>query len=156
VSHERQQLVAQDKAGDRGRGPASPSPAAPTSATSRSPPQPTRYAGAYLPRRHRPNPAAERLLAALRTHALAAPLDAGSQLCRPRGLIVWEQHPGILNEHHAVAEQAPSLLGMSDRYARGRTIRCQCIWAPGLVLAHIVLRSSSGPRNGTLISSTGT
>ena len=34
-------------------------------------PQPTRYVGAYLPKRHRPNPAAERLLAALRTHALA-------------------------------------------------------------------------------------
>lgn len=29
-------------------------------------PQPTRYVGAYLPKRHRPNPAAERLLAALR------------------------------------------------------------------------------------------
>jgi len=39
-------------------------------------PQPTRYVGAYLPKRHRPNPAAERLLAALRTHALAKP--AGS------------------------------------------------------------------------------
>jgi DNA-binding transcriptional LysR family regulator len=34
-------------------------------------PQPTRYVGAYLPKRHRPNPAAERLLAALRTRALA-------------------------------------------------------------------------------------
>jgi DNA-binding transcriptional LysR family regulator len=33
-------------------------------------PQPTRYVGAYLPKRHRPNPAAERLLAALCTHAL--------------------------------------------------------------------------------------
>jgi DNA-binding transcriptional LysR family regulator len=32
-------------------------------------PQPVRYVGAYLPKRHRPNPAAERLLAALRTHA---------------------------------------------------------------------------------------
>jgi len=30
-------------------------------------PQPTRYVGAYLPRRHRPNPAAERLLAVLRS-----------------------------------------------------------------------------------------
>jgi len=29
-------------------------------------PQPTRYVGAYLPKRHQPNPAAERLLAALR------------------------------------------------------------------------------------------
>jgi DNA-binding transcriptional LysR family regulator len=29
-------------------------------------PQPTRYVGAYLPQRHQPNPAAERLLAALR------------------------------------------------------------------------------------------
>jgi DNA-binding transcriptional LysR family regulator len=36
-------------------------------------PQPTRYVGAYLPRRHQPNPAAERLLAALRTRALAKP-----------------------------------------------------------------------------------
>jgi DNA-binding transcriptional LysR family regulator len=33
-------------------------------------PQPTRYVGAYLPKRHRPNPAARRLLAALRTRAL--------------------------------------------------------------------------------------
>jgi len=32
-------------------------------------PQPTRYVGAYLPQRHQPNPAAERLLAALRTRA---------------------------------------------------------------------------------------
>jgi DNA-binding transcriptional LysR family regulator len=32
-------------------------------------PQPTRYIGAYLPQRHQPNPAAERLLAALRAHA---------------------------------------------------------------------------------------
>ncbi len=36
-------------------------------------PQPTRYVGVYLPKRHRPNPAAGRLLAALRTHALATP-----------------------------------------------------------------------------------
>jgi DNA-binding transcriptional LysR family regulator len=36
-------------------------------------PQPTRYVGAYLPKRHQPNPAAERLLAALRAHALAKP-----------------------------------------------------------------------------------
>jgi DNA-binding transcriptional LysR family regulator len=34
-------------------------------------PQPTRYIGAYLPQRHRPNPAAERLLAALHARALA-------------------------------------------------------------------------------------
>jgi DNA-binding transcriptional LysR family regulator len=39
-------------------------------------PQPTRYIGAWLPRRHQPNPAAERLLAALR--ACASP--AGRQL----------------------------------------------------------------------------
>jgi DNA-binding transcriptional LysR family regulator len=32
-------------------------------------PQPTRYIGAWLPRRHQPNPAAERLLAALRARA---------------------------------------------------------------------------------------
>jgi DNA-binding transcriptional LysR family regulator len=36
-------------------------------------PQPTRYVGAYLPKRHQPNPAAERLLSALRTRALANP-----------------------------------------------------------------------------------
>ena len=36
-------------------------------------PQPTRYVGAYLPKRHQPNPAAGRLLAALRTRALAKP-----------------------------------------------------------------------------------
>jgi DNA-binding transcriptional LysR family regulator len=35
-------------------------------------PQPTRYVGAYLPKRHRPNPAAGQLLAALRAHALAS------------------------------------------------------------------------------------
>jgi DNA-binding transcriptional LysR family regulator len=34
-------------------------------------PQPTRYVGAYLPKRHRPHPAAERLLAALHARALA-------------------------------------------------------------------------------------
>jgi DNA-binding transcriptional LysR family regulator len=34
-------------------------------------PQPTRYVGAYLPKRHRPNPAAGQLLAALRTQAQA-------------------------------------------------------------------------------------
>jgi DNA-binding transcriptional LysR family regulator len=32
-------------------------------------PQPTRYIGAWLPRRHQPNPAADRLLAALRSRA---------------------------------------------------------------------------------------
>jgi DNA-binding transcriptional LysR family regulator len=32
-------------------------------------PQPTRYVGAYLPKRYRPNPAAGQLLAALRIHA---------------------------------------------------------------------------------------
>ena len=36
-------------------------------------PQPARYIGAYLPQRHQPNPAAERLLAALRARALAQP-----------------------------------------------------------------------------------
>jgi DNA-binding transcriptional LysR family regulator len=36
-------------------------------------PQPTRYIGAYLPKRHQPHPAAERLLAALRAQALAGP-----------------------------------------------------------------------------------
>jgi DNA-binding transcriptional LysR family regulator len=36
-------------------------------------PQPTRYIGAWLPRRHRPHPAAERLLAALRARALTIP-----------------------------------------------------------------------------------
>ena len=34
-----------------------------------SPQQPARYVGAYLPKRHQPNPTAGRLLAALRTHA---------------------------------------------------------------------------------------
>jgi DNA-binding transcriptional LysR family regulator len=34
-------------------------------------PHPIRYVGAYLPRRHRPNPAAERLLAALHARVLA-------------------------------------------------------------------------------------
>jgi hypothetical protein len=36
-------------------------------------PQPTRYVGAYLPKRHQPNPAAQRLLTALRTRELAKP-----------------------------------------------------------------------------------
>jgi DNA-binding transcriptional LysR family regulator len=36
-------------------------------------PQPTRYIGAWLPKRHQPNPAAERLLAALRARAPATP-----------------------------------------------------------------------------------
>jgi hypothetical protein len=36
-------------------------------------PQPTRYIGAWLPTRHQPNPAAERLISALRTRALAKP-----------------------------------------------------------------------------------
>jgi DNA-binding transcriptional LysR family regulator len=36
-------------------------------------PQPTRYIGAWLPKRHQPNPAAERLLAALRARASATP-----------------------------------------------------------------------------------
>jgi len=36
-------------------------------------PQPTRYVGAYLAKRHQPNPAAERLLAVLRTPAPAKP-----------------------------------------------------------------------------------
>jgi hypothetical protein len=39
---------------------------------SRSPPAP-RYIGVWLPQRHQPNPAAERLLAALRVHAPATP-----------------------------------------------------------------------------------
>ena len=38
-------------------------------------PHPTRYVGAYLPKRHRPNPAAERLLAALHACALAKQAD---------------------------------------------------------------------------------
>jgi DNA-binding transcriptional LysR family regulator len=36
-------------------------------------PQPTRYIGVWLPRRHQPNPAAERLLTALCTRAPAKP-----------------------------------------------------------------------------------
>jgi DNA-binding transcriptional LysR family regulator len=39
-------------------------------------PQPTRYIGAYLPQRHQPNPAAERLLAALRALTKPATADA--------------------------------------------------------------------------------
>ena len=49
------------------------SPAAHRYATSRSPPSSPRYIGAWLPRRHQPNPAAERLLAALRARAAALP-----------------------------------------------------------------------------------
>jgi DNA-binding transcriptional LysR family regulator len=45
-------------------------------------PPPVRYIGAYLPKRHRPNPAAERLLAALRAQAAAVdgPLAAAPRL----------------------------------------------------------------------------
>jgi DNA-binding transcriptional LysR family regulator len=39
-------------------------------------PQPTRYIGAYLPRRHQPHPAAERLLAALRASRPGEPQHA--------------------------------------------------------------------------------
>jgi DNA-binding transcriptional LysR family regulator len=47
-------------------------------------PQPTRYIGAWLPRRHQPNPAAERLITALRTRALAKPAtQAGPNLATP-------------------------------------------------------------------------
>jgi hypothetical protein len=42
-------------------------------------PQPARYIGAYLPKRYRPNPAAERLLAALRARALATPTAQAGQ-----------------------------------------------------------------------------
>ena len=47
-------------------------------------PQPTRYIGAWLPKRHQPNPAAERLLAALRARGnpcpelIIRPDDAGT------------------------------------------------------------------------------
>jgi len=44
-------------------------------------PQPTRYVGAYLPQRHQPNPAAERLLAALRTRAHVV-RGASDRLCK--------------------------------------------------------------------------
>ena len=45
-------------------------------------PEPTRYIGAYRPRRHQPNPAAGRLLAALRAHAAAVdgPLTGAPRL----------------------------------------------------------------------------
>src|SRR5262252_10547509 len=47
-------------------------------------PQPTRYIGAWLPTRHQPNPAAERLITALRTRALAKPAtQAGLDLATP-------------------------------------------------------------------------
>jgi DNA-binding transcriptional LysR family regulator len=47
-------------------------------------PQPTRYIGAWLPRRHQPNPAAARLITALRTRALAKPeTQAGLDLATP-------------------------------------------------------------------------
>ena len=47
-------------------------------------PQPTRYIGAWLPTRHQPNPAAKRLLAALRTRAPAQPdTQTGPDLATP-------------------------------------------------------------------------
>jgi DNA-binding transcriptional LysR family regulator len=46
-------------------------------------PQPSRYVGAYLPKRHRPNPAAGRLLAALRAGAREIADPTGLDLVTP-------------------------------------------------------------------------
>ena len=55
-------------------------------------PHPTRYVGAYLPKRHRPNPAAERLLAALHARALGkqATLWGSITGSGPAGLPGWD------------------------------------------------------------------
>ncbi len=50
-----------------------------------------------------------------------------------------QQRAGIVEQHNAVAQQAPPLLGMSDRNSRGHAVRCQCAWALRLMLAHGVL-----------------
>ena len=50
-----------------------------------------------------------------------------------------QQRSGIVEQHNAVAQQAPPLLGMTDRNACGHAVRCQCAWALRLVLAHGVL-----------------
>lgn len=59
---------------------------------------------------------------------------------RDDGPATGQECPGVVKQHNAVAEQTPSLVGMADHHARGGAIRYQCVWAPGLVLAHIVLR----------------
>jgi hypothetical protein len=56
------------------------------------------------------------------------------------GPAAGQQRPGIVEQDDAVAEQAPALLGMAGRHTRGHAIRCQCVWAPGMVLAHIALQ----------------
>jgi hypothetical protein len=53
---------------------------------------------------------------------------------------VRQQRSRVIEEDDAVAEEAPALFGMTDAHARGRAVRCQCFWAPGVVRAHIVLR----------------
>jgi len=59
---------------------------------------------------------------------------------RDNFLAAGEERPGVIEQHDAVAEQAPPLLGMTDRHVGGHAVRCRCLWAPGLVLAHTVLR----------------
>ena len=50
-----------------------------------------------------------------------------------------QQRPGIVEQHNAVAQQAPPLLGMTDRNTRGQPIRCQGAWTLRPVQAHGVL-----------------
>ena len=53
---------------------------------------------------------------------------------------VRQQRSRVIEQDDAVAEEAPALFGMTDAHARGRAVRCQCVWAPGMVHAHFVLR----------------
>lgn len=53
---------------------------------------------------------------------------------------VREQLSQVVERDDAVAQQAPSLLGMARHHPCGHVIRRHCIWAPGLMLAHIGLR----------------
>jgi hypothetical protein len=56
--------------------------------------------------------------------------------CQRYFLVTGQQHSGVIEQHDAVAEQAPSLLGVADLYASGRAVGCQRVWTSGLVLAH--------------------
>ena len=61
---------------------------------------------------------------------------------RRNGLAVWQQSPHVLERDDAVAQQAPSLLGMLGHHPGGQVIGRRCVWAPGLVFAHMSPPSS--------------
>ena len=82
-------------------------------------PQPTRYIGAWLPRRHQPNPAAERLITALRARALATPATQAGPPLTGAGLPIAA---GPRTPPFTAAPSARSLLLHGCRYhAAGTT-----------------------------------